>query len=103
KLPPPLITLLAVALCWLVSMALPQLDVAVSGSAFAAGLLGFVGLFAAGLGVASVRRAGTTLEPTRPEDSSVLVTTGIYRMTRNPMYLGLAILLLGWLAFLSNI
>jgi len=103
KLPPPLITLLAAALCWLVSAALPQLDVAVSGRVIAAGLLGLVGLIIGGLGVASVWRAGTTIEPTRPEASSSLVTTGVYRVTRNPMYLGLAILLLGWLIFLSNV
>lgn len=103
KLPPPLITLLAATLCWLVSAALPQLDVAIPGRVIAATLLGLAGLIMAGLGVASVWRAGTTIEPTRPEASSALVTTGIYRVTRNPMYLGLASLLLGWLLFLSNI
>jgi len=31
------------------------------------------------------------------------VTSGIYRYTRNPMYLGLLLILLGWAVFLANI
>ena len=37
----------------------------------------------------------------RPQNTSSLVTRGIYGFTRNPMYLGLALALLGWAAFLS--
>ena len=39
------------------------------------------------------RRAGTDPEPWKP--ASALVTTGIYRLTRNPMYLGMATVTLG--------
>lgn len=38
-------------------------------------------------------RAGTPVAPIRP--STALVTDGIYRWTRNPMYLGLSLVLLG--------
>jgi protein-S-isoprenylcysteine O-methyltransferase Ste14 len=41
-------------------------------------------------------RARTTINPHRPEAASTLVTSGVYAWTRNPMYLGLALLLLGW-------
>lgn len=41
-------------------------------------------------------RAHTTVNPHRPENSSTLVTTGVYAWTRNPMYLGLWLVLLGW-------
>ena len=41
-------------------------------------------------------RSRTTLNPLRPERASVLVTDGIYRYTRNPMYLSLLLLLLGY-------
>lgn len=55
------------------------------------------GLVLAVAGVGAFRRAGTTVIPFAP--SSVLVTTGVYRLTRNPMYLGLTLILAGsaWL------
>ena len=52
-------------------------------------------------GAATLRAAKTTLLPMRPQRTTVLVTTGIFRWSRNPMYLGLAVALLGWAAFLS--
>jgi protein-S-isoprenylcysteine O-methyltransferase Ste14 len=41
-------------------------------------------------------RAHTTINPHRPESATKLVTSGVYAWTRNPMYLGLSVLLLGW-------
>ncbi|RRJ83522.1 isoprenylcysteine carboxylmethyltransferase family protein [Aestuariirhabdus litorea] len=41
-------------------------------------------------------RARTTVNPYRPEHSSVLVVEGVYRYTRNPMYLGMLLVLVGW-------
>ena len=35
--------------------------------------------------------------------TSSLVVSGIYKYTRNPMYLGFVLVLLGWAAFLSNL
>lgn len=37
--------------------------------------------------------ARTTIDPHRPDKASALVTGGIYRLTRNPMYLGLTLFL----------
>ena len=51
-------------------------------------------------GVTAFRRASTTLNPTKPEAASSLVTGGIYRITRNPMYVGLLFVLIGWTVFL---
>lgn len=48
------------------------------------------------------RRAGTTINPLRPDASTRLVTSGVYRHTRNPMYLGHAMILLGWSLYLGN-
>ncbi len=47
----------------------------------------------AGAAASLFRRSGTTLEPLHPEQASVLVTSGAYTISRNPMYVGLAGLL----------
>ncbi len=72
-----------------------------------AGRIAALGLVAAGttvalLGVISFRRARTTVNPLRPHDASSLVTAGIYRWTRNPMYLGMLLTLLGWGVYLGS-
>ena len=48
------------------------------------------------------RTARTTVNPIKIEKASSLVTTGLYRMSRNPMYLGLALILTGWTIILGN-
>ncbi len=53
-------------------------------------------------GIWSFWRARTTVNPHRPEAASSLVATGIYHFTRNPMYLGLFLVLAGWAAHLAN-
>jgi protein-S-isoprenylcysteine O-methyltransferase Ste14 len=41
------------------------------------------------------RRSGTTVEPFHPEHASALVVTGINSISRNPMYVGMAGVLVG--------
>lgn len=48
-------------------------------------------------------RAGTTVNPHQPETTTALVTGGIYAWTRNPMYLGLTIVLIGWATRLGTL
>jgi protein-S-isoprenylcysteine O-methyltransferase Ste14 len=47
----------------------------------------------AGAAAGSFRRSGTTVEPFRPERATSLVTSGVNAATRNPMYVGMAGLL----------
>jgi protein-S-isoprenylcysteine O-methyltransferase Ste14 len=54
-------------------------------------------------GVVSFHRAKTTVNPMKPHSTSSLIVSGIYKYTRNPMYLGFVLVLLGWAAFLSNL
>jgi len=53
-------------------------------------------------GAYSFKKAKTTVNPTSPESTSALVTSGIYQYTRNPMYLGFSSCLIGWMIFLSS-
>lgn len=57
----------------------------------------------AGLALAVFRQAGTTINPMSPDKSSYLVTSGIYRLSRNPMYVGLLLLLAAWGVYLANV
>ena len=36
----------------------------------------------------------------KPQAASSLVVAGVYKITRNPMYLGLSLVLVGWAVFL---
>jgi protein-S-isoprenylcysteine O-methyltransferase Ste14 len=52
--------------------------------------------------VAAFRRARTTVNPLTPDATTALVESGIYRLTRNPMYLGFLLLLLAEIVWLAN-
>lgn len=61
------------------------------------------GLFMLALSVAAFARTKTTVNPKNPEHTSSLVTTGIYRLSRNPMYVGMAAVLIGYSLLLQNL
>ncbi len=86
KMPPPMLAAFFVIGMWLVSQYLPRsvLDETVRLSV-AIGLASFGALFSI-LGVVSLVKAKTTVNPLQPEKAGTLVTTGIYQYTRNPMY-----------------
>jgi protein-S-isoprenylcysteine O-methyltransferase Ste14 len=102
KVPPPVVALVTAVLMWLASHSSPTLAfVFHAGNLLAVGLAA-IGLMIAISGVVTFRRARTTLSPTKPGSSSSLVSWGIYKITRNPMYLGLLLVLTAWAIFLSN-
>jgi protein-S-isoprenylcysteine O-methyltransferase Ste14 len=96
-----LVGLLAV-LMWLAARALPQAAMALPWRSFICAAAGAAGLVLCALGVLPFRRARTTVDPTRPERASALVTTGVYSMTRNPMYLGMLLAIVAWGFWLAN-
>lgn len=87
---------------WVAARAVPSLGFTPPARLGGALVLAGAGVAVALLGVASFRRAKTTVNPLHPEAASALVVTGIYRLTRNPMYLGMLLLLLGWAVYLAN-
>ncbi|WP_413479171.1 methyltransferase family protein [Vibrio hibernica] len=103
KLPPLALLLLFALLLQLTSYYLPTSNL---HPTFSLGLA--VSLLTAGLviplaGVLSFKRHGTTPDPRVPEQSSALVTSGIYRCSRNPMYLGFVLFLLAQAVFLNSL
>ena len=101
KIPPPAVVLVLGGIMWLVSRAAPSLQFDVAGRDWVALVLVSAGFLFGIAGVVTFRRAGTTVDPTKPRASS-LVTWGVYAISRNPMYLGGLVMLLGWALFLSN-
>ena len=103
KVPPPAVMLVTGALMWIVARAFPALGLVFPARDPVAVGLALAGAVTCLLGVVSFRRAGTTINPMKPESSSSLVMSGIYEWTRNPMYLGFLLVLLGWAIFLANV
>jgi protein-S-isoprenylcysteine O-methyltransferase Ste14 len=61
-----------------------------------------LGLLVEAAGAYEFVQARTTVDPTHPANASTLVTGGVYRFTRNPMYLGDMVMLVAWGLYLSN-
>jgi len=101
KIPPPVVGALVAALMWSVSTLGPHWTLAPTVRYPLAGLLAAVGFGFDLAGLLAFRAARTTFSPLKPEKSSSLVTGGVYRVTRNPMYLGLALVLSGWAVWLA--
>ena len=103
KIPPPVIGALVAFGMWAVAEVGPQFDLALQARYILAGALVVVGLAFDLLGLVAFRASRTTINPLRPERSTALVTGGVYRVTRNPMYVGMALLLLAWAVYLSSL
>ncbi len=102
KIPPPLVLLVCAALVWLTAQALPLSFSPHSALKIAALVSALAGLIVAFSALALFIRMRTTVHPHRPAHSRRLVTGGVYRFSRNPMYLAMAAGLLAWILWLGS-
>ena len=104
KIPPPIVAVVSGILMWVISVTIPigafELPFTMQTWASIAIILAGTGIMASGL--AAFRKSKTTVNPLTPENASSLVLVGIYRVTRNPMYLGMLLILSAWGLFLGN-
>jgi protein-S-isoprenylcysteine O-methyltransferase Ste14 len=103
RIPPPVVGLIIAGGMWIVTHLSGAIQLSRGARISFAVILGVIGVAVAMSGVLSFRRAQTTVNPLKPETSAALVSTGVYSFTRNPMYLGMVLGLLGWAVYLSSI
>ena len=103
KIPPPVYELLTAILIWWLDKWLP-------GGALLPATLKIPGinLMVSGfcldlLALKQFTGKHTTVNPLSPGKASTVVVSGLYRYTRNPMYLGLLIALTGWCLHIGNL
>lgn len=87
---------------WIISRVWPEFTLTFPLKDALAMLIAMVGGVICGIGVTLFLRARTTLNPIKPDQASCLVVNGIYRYTRNPMYLGFFFVLVAWGIYLAN-
>ena len=102
RVPPLLVWLVFAGGMLGVAYSAPRLSYTLASSSAIALALVALGGAVAVAGVIAFRGKRTTVNPLTPSASSVVVSGGVYRISRNPMYLGLVLALAGWAVYLSN-
>jgi protein-S-isoprenylcysteine O-methyltransferase Ste14 len=102
RIPPLAVVALAGGLAWITARIVPAWSFEFAAQAGLTATFVLLGITCSLLGVASFRLARTTVNPMTPHASTALVVSGIYRVTRNPMYLGFLFLLLAQIVWLAN-
>ena len=102
KIPPVVVFLLFAAAMWLIPFQIPMIDFFFSFRlpfslilTFAGGVLAIAGIFA-------FLKGQTTVNPIKPKAASTIVKYGVYRFSRNPMYVDLLFVLTAWAVWLYN-
>lgn len=99
--PPPLLTLIFAGLMALLNLLVPW-QIVLPFKLFILSACAFVATILLGESVLRFIRSKTTVNPLRPEKASSLVVAGVFRLSRNPMYLGMLLLLCSVAIYLDN-
>ena len=102
RVPPLAVAGIVFVAMWASARVAPSLSFDFGGRRLAALALVLLASVIGLAGARSFRQARTTVNPLQPDRASALVTTGIYRYTRNPMYVAVALALLGWSLYLGH-
>jgi len=102
RVPPPVVAGLFAFAMWAISSVVPTIEMNNSVRLTLSAVAVALGLFFCIAGVVSFRKAKTTVNPLKPETATALVNSGIYAISRNPMYVGFVLFLLAWAVFLSS-
>ena len=100
KIPPPVVALFFGAVMWLVS----------SGTKDPIGTSRIIGILVCWLAgtyfsvsaLIAFRKVKTTVNPLKPQSATSLVVSGVFGLSRNPMYVGMVFILLAWSIYLGS-
>lgn len=101
RIPPPFVVVLIGGVMWWVARHTAHVHWPDGVRIGVLACLMVLGLAIGGSGFRAFARARTTIDPVKLESASVLVTDGIFRVSRNPMYVGFASLLTAWASWLQ--
>ena len=100
---PPVIQILATGMAsWGAAALLPALSYELAGVPVVARIFFIAGIACVLPSLWAFFQAKTTVNPVEPDQATSLVTTGMYSISRNPMYLGFLLILTGWALELQN-
>jgi Phospholipid methyltransferase len=88
KVPPPVIAVLVAAAMWGIAKVGVPIETPDLVRHVVAAAIALAGGCVSLAGIVSFRRARTTVNPLKPQNTSALVTADIFRYARKPMYLG---------------
>lgn len=102
RVPPVVVVAVSASAMLGISWLAPSATFELPGGRIAASGLALAGILITVAAVTAFRTARTTVDPRTPNATSTIVVGGIYRWSRNPMYLGFLLVLTGWAVYLSN-
>lgn len=103
RLLPIIYVLLFAVLMFCITQVVPLLTWSFAGQIYLAATLFALGVIIIILGAIQFWQVGTTVNPGHPEDTTKLVVSGLYRWSRNPMYLGFLFILISWAVYLGSL
>lgn len=103
RIPPPLVAAICGCIMWLVAGGVTPFSEVGVVRAIAVLTVIAVGTFFCLAGAVAFRSARTTVNPLKPESATSLVKSGVYQISRNPMYLGFALFLFAWAIYLGSV
>ncbi|SDS27402.1 Protein-S-isoprenylcysteine O-methyltransferase Ste14 [Maribacter dokdonensis] len=102
KVPPVIVFLCFGSIMYLLDLVLPIGYFDFFGRLMLAKFLVGIGMVIALLALIQFKLAKTTVDPTKPDKVQSLVVSGVFKFSRNPMYLALLLILLALGIFLGN-
>ncbi len=103
KIPPPLVMAIFALAMWAIARLTPPLEALLPYRDIVSRSFVIAGFVILGVAALYFLRARTTINPLNPGNTSSLVTRGLYRFSRNPIYVADVLFLIGWAFYMSNI